>query len=152
MNTYYKDNKTQYSTVEFNDVSLTYYKIKDGDGYKYTPVWAFAQCEKNENGDLDKNYPIQLIMLDATNGDLIDLKSVLDTNSYGDDVISSTYTDDEDGDMVIGSDDTSDMILEDSSDGTSDGSDSESNDDAIDINDLDVDHGDAVVTEEASEQ
>ncbi len=152
VNTYYKDNKTQYSTVEFNDVSLTYYKIKDGDGYKYTPVWAFAQCEKNENGDLDKNYPIQLIMLDATNGDLIDLKSVLDTNSYGDDVISSTYTDDEDGDMVIGSDDTSDMILEDSSDGTSDGSDSESNDDAIDINDLDVDLGDAVVTEEASEQ
>lgn len=153
VNTYYKDNKTQYSTVEFNDVSLTYYKVKDGDGYKYTPVWAFAQCEKNDKGDLDKDYPIQLIMLDATNGELIDLKALLDTNSYMDNTISSTIDSvDGDGDMVIGSDDTGDMTLEGSTDDASDGGDSASDDDAVDISDLDVDLGDSVVTEESSEQ
>ena len=134
-------------------MSLTYYKVKDGDGYKYTPVWAFAQCEKNDNGDLDKDYPIQLIMLDATSGELVDLKALLDTNSYMDDAISSTIDGvDEDGDMIISGDDTGDMTLEDSTDDMSDDGDSASDDDAVDISDLDVDLGDSVVTEESSEQ
>ena len=57
VNKYYTDNKTQYSTIEFNDVRLTYYKLKDGDKYTYSPVWVFAQCDKMEDGSLDKDYP-----------------------------------------------------------------------------------------------
>ena len=117
VNKYYTDNKTQYSTIEFNDVRLTYYKLKDGDKYTYSPVWVFAQCDKMGDGSLDKDYPIQLIMLDATTGDMIDLKDVLNQQTYDSSVVDS----------VIDSD--------------------ESSADAIDIGDADIDMGDQDTTE-----
>lgn len=68
------------SDIEFNDVRLTYYFVKDGEGYKYTPVWVFAQCEASPEAEdgIDRENPIHLIMLDATNGEFINLMEVLD--------------------------------------------------------------------------
>ena len=39
--------------------------------------------------DSDKDYPIQLIMLDATTGDMIDLKDVLNQQTYDSSVVDS---------------------------------------------------------------
>lgn len=55
-----------YSSVEFNNVRLAYFRICTGDGeYEVIPVYAFAQLEKDRDDD---TYPIQLIMLDARDG------------------------------------------------------------------------------------
>ena len=55
-----------YSSVEFNDVRLAYFRICTCDGeYEVIPVYAFAQLEKDRDDD---TYPIQLIMLDARDG------------------------------------------------------------------------------------
>ena len=137
------DNKTQYSTIEFNDVRLTYYKLKDGDKYTYSPVWVFAQCDKMEDGSLDKDYPIQLIMLDATTGDMIDLKDVLNQQTYDSSVVDSVIDSDSDFDIsddsLIDETDITDTDDADSSD--------ESSADAIDIGDADIDMGDQDTTE-----
>lgn len=78
VNSFYKENKTQYSEITFNDVRLTYYKLKDGDGYKYAPVWAFSECTAESDGSLNKLIPpTQIIMLDAQNGQLIDMRDSL---------------------------------------------------------------------------
>ena len=143
VNKYYTDNKTQYSTIEFNDVRLTYYKLKDGDKYTYSPVWVFAQCDKMEDGSLDKDYPIQLIMLDATTGDMIDLKDVLNQQTYDSSVVDSVIDSDSDFDIsddsLIDETDITDTDDADSSD--------ESSADAIDIGDADIDMGDQDTTE-----
>ena len=141
VNTYYAENKTQYSSIEFNNVQLTYYKIKDGDKYEYLPVWAFAQCEKAEMGDgsqsedgLDISYPSQLIMLNAETGELIDLKSVLNSQTFSDS--SSTVIDGEEADVIwdnSDSDDEGESVVDDS-----DSSDGSSDDGSVDINDLDL--------------
>lgn len=145
VNTYYSANKTQYSSIEFNDVELAYYKIKDGDKYKYTPVWVFAQCEKAEDGDssanesgLNTSYPSQIIMLDAVTGELIDLKSVLSSQTYS--IDDSTISDQ----MIIGGDsvdlgDGSDSVdLGDGSDSVDDSDSSDSADGTADIDDLEA--------------
>lgn len=78
VNTFYSENKTNYSEITFNDVRLTYYKVKDGDGYKYVPVWAFTECSLDQDGgNSDILPPVQLIMINAVDGSLIDLKSAL---------------------------------------------------------------------------
>lgn len=74
INTWYADGSS-YSTISFNDVRLTYYLMADGDGYKYVPVWVFAECETYD-GVTDSDYPIHLIILDATTGEFISLKDV----------------------------------------------------------------------------
>ena len=148
VNTLYTEHKTQYSTIEFNDVRLTYYKLKDGDSYKYTPVWVFAQCDtkadsegttdETKKNELDKDNPLQIVMMDAQTGDLIDLTKVLDSESYAADgsIIGGddTYSEDEDGEgeMIISSeeegeivpksdvtDDSADMTIDDVSDADS---------------------------------
>lgn len=65
---YYTEHKTNYDTVTFNDVKLTYFLVngKDENSYQYIPVWVFE--EENENGA-----PIQLIMMDAVTGEQIDI-------------------------------------------------------------------------------
>lgn len=75
INEWYADG-SNYSSISFNDVRLTYYKLKDGDGYKYAPVWVFASCDVYDNV-MSTQYPSQLIMLDAQTGELIDLKDEL---------------------------------------------------------------------------
>ena len=58
---------TGYNKVEFNDVRLTYFRIKTGDGeYEAIPVYVFAQLDR-ERGN-DDSYPIQLVMIDARDG------------------------------------------------------------------------------------
>ena len=111
------------------------YKLKDGDKYTYSPVWVFAQCDKMEDGSLDKDYPIQLIMLDATTGDMIDLKDVLNQQTYDSSVVDSVIDSDSDFDIsddsLIDETDITDTDDADSSD--------ESSADAIDIGDADID-------------
>lgn len=82
VNSFYSENKTSYSEITFNDVRLTYYKVKDGDGFKYVPVWAFTECSLDLDGsNSDLLPPTQLIMIDAVDGSLIDLKSALSESS-----------------------------------------------------------------------
>ena len=82
VNSFYSENKTSYSEITFNDVRLTYYKVKDGDGFKYVPVWAFTECSLEPDGsNSDLLPPTQLIMIDAVDGSLIDLKSALSESS-----------------------------------------------------------------------
>ena len=76
VNSFYTENKTQYSEINFNDVRLTYFKMKDGDSYKYAPVWVFSECSTEEDGTISELIPpSQIIMLDAQNGQLIDMIS-----------------------------------------------------------------------------
>lgn len=72
INTWYAAGSS-YSTITFNDVRLSYYLMSDGDGYKYVPVYVFAECEEYD-GVVDEQYPIHLIMLDAVTGELINLR------------------------------------------------------------------------------
>jgi hypothetical protein len=56
---------TGYNSVEFNDVRLTYFRIKTGDGeYEAIPVYSFAQLDS----DHADTYPIQLVLIDARDG------------------------------------------------------------------------------------
>lgn len=61
-----------YSEVTFNDVRLTYFRTKTGEGtYEVIPVYVFAECEDmaQYGGEgLQYDRPIQLIMLDARDG------------------------------------------------------------------------------------
>lgn len=75
INTWYADGSS-YSSINFNDVRLSYYLIPDGDKYKYEPVYVFAECEEYDNR-IETQYPIHLIMLDAISGELVNLKDVL---------------------------------------------------------------------------
>lgn len=91
INTYYADNENGYDSISFNDVRLAYYKLGDDGRVKYAPVWVFAQCEASETGDtLDVDNPVQLVMLNAMTGELIDLRNELSSQDM-DDLLSSTY-------------------------------------------------------------
>lgn len=81
---YYTEHPTSYQSVTFNDVRLTYYSVNDDeeDTYKYIPVWVFAQVEEYDDG-LDYDYPIQLVIIDAVTGELIDLQEKLNNNGTG---------------------------------------------------------------------
>lgn len=119
---FYSKNKTSYSSITFNDVRLSYYRIADGDKYKYIPVWIFAQCEEAE-GELDEEYPVQLIMLDAVTGELLDLKEILPAEEYS---FEDEYLE-EDENM------DEDFSIDDSDDG------SMTSDEDIDADDTDAD-------------
>lgn len=146
---YYTENKTSYNDIEYNDVRLTYYCMKDESQeniYQYVPVWIFAQADE-EDGNYDFDYPVQAIMVNAVDGTIYDLKEVLqstDASAYYDDTMDSTYTidgeedgsDEYDDDTIIGGDDGSDDTDIDSSDvdnekDSSDIDTLESSDDAI---------------------
>lgn len=60
------------NSITFNDVRLTYFKLYDGDRIKYTPVWAFADHMPGLNGELDPDYIVQLLLVDAITGEAID--------------------------------------------------------------------------------
>jgi hypothetical protein len=147
INTYYSANTTQYSTIEFNDVRLAYYMIQDGDTYKYTPVWVFAQADESAGDELDVDYPLQLVMLDATNGELIDLTKVLTVESYSDDDYSDEDYDYNDEDYDYDEDSDVEYLDEDGN-VISDGSDLEiiGEDEDTDV-DSDVDNDDIIVEE-----
>ena len=99
---------------------MTYYCIKDDsqdDVYNYVPVWIFAQADEND-GTYDFDYPVQALMVNATDGTIYNLKDVLEAGS----ISYSDYYDDQ-SDMIDGYEyDDSDMESTDS-DGSDDGSD-----------------------------
>ncbi len=70
---YYAEHPTDYESVTFNDVRLTYFIVRDdeNDGFRYIPVWVFAESEEYIEGASD--FPTQLIMIDAVTGELIDV-------------------------------------------------------------------------------
>ncbi len=74
----YYTNYPAYSTrVKFNSMELTYYiEDTDEDGlFKYTPVWVLS--EYNESSDNSgERYPERMVVVDATDGEVIDLLSL----------------------------------------------------------------------------
>ncbi len=69
---YYAKYPTDDKSIVFNDVRLTYYPVTDENeenGYKFIPVWVFAECE-DYSGTKD---PLQLIIINAMDGSIIDL-------------------------------------------------------------------------------
>ena len=84
------DRKTGYLDITFDEVKLTYYRVKvtefddDGNeilkGYKIIPAWAFVCTEPGKNSDSsivwlgDKDmYPFQLVVINAMDGSVVDL-------------------------------------------------------------------------------
>lgn len=71
---------TGYNKVCFNDVRLTYFRIKTEDGgYEAVPVYVFAQLDEERGSD--DSYPIQLIMIDARDGSEVNI--VQDESRFG---------------------------------------------------------------------
>ena len=74
---YYTDYPAFSSRIKFNSMELTYYiEETDEEGlFKYTPVWVLS--EYNEYSDYsDEQYPEQMVVIDATDGEVIDLLSL----------------------------------------------------------------------------
>lgn len=71
---YYKKHPTRYNKIEFNDITLSYY-LKQGadkDTFDYVPAWVIS--EYTETNDYTTAIdPEQLVVLDATDGSVIDL-------------------------------------------------------------------------------
>lgn len=84
------DNKTGYLDITFDEVKLTYYRIKNTEidengveivkGYKIIPAWAFICTDAGKNGDTTivgagakDMYPFQLVIINAMDGSVIDL-------------------------------------------------------------------------------
>lgn len=82
---YYKQYPCKYNAINFNDVTLTYYLTageKDGE-FAYKPVWIFFACDD----DSDPDYPSEMVVLDATDGsviDMLDTAKKLSATSVGD--------------------------------------------------------------------
>ena len=68
---YYKQYPCKYNAINFNDVTLTYYLTageKNGE-FAYKPVWIFSACDDDSGPD----YPSEMVVLDATDGSVIDM-------------------------------------------------------------------------------
>ena len=99
------------------------------DVYKYVPVWIFAQADQYE-GVYDYDYPVQAIMVNATDGTIYNLKDILNSNSYED--LSDYYDDYYD---AVGDSDVN-IIESDSDDSDADSSDVDDSD-VVDDSDAD---------------
>jgi len=65
---YYTKHKTDYLQIRFNSIELSYYPKETDTGFIYIPVWVFAEIDEKINE------PVQLIMLDAQTGDVVEIK------------------------------------------------------------------------------
>ena len=78
---YYKKYPTSYSKICFNDVRLTYYAVSDGKGdFKIIPVWVFSEDLEYENEgktEIDENTPVQLVIVNAVDGTIVDIPQEL---------------------------------------------------------------------------
>ena len=74
---YYTEYPTSYSEIEFNNVELSYYLSEtEEDGiFKYVPAWIFTEYEEDDEYS-NANYPNQMVVIDATDGSVIDLTSL----------------------------------------------------------------------------
>lgn len=96
---YYTTYPTRYKKVEFNSMKLGYYLEKtDEEGtFKYVPAWILTQYE-DMTDSTNETYPTQMVVLDATDGtviDLMELSKALGTyQSYETDTIARDVSDD----------------------------------------------------------
>lgn len=75
---YYAKYNTQYKSIEFNRMQLTYC-LKPGaqDGeFEYVPAWIISQVEVYEFEEVTYEDPQQMVVLDATDGSYIDILEV----------------------------------------------------------------------------
>lgn len=75
---YYAKYNTQYKSIEFNRMQLTYC-LKPGaqDGeFEYVPAWIISQAEVYEFDEVTYEDPQQMVVLDATDGSYIDILEV----------------------------------------------------------------------------
>lgn len=75
---YYAKYNTQYKSIEFNRMQLTYC-LKPGaqDGeFEYVPAWIISQVEVYEFDEVTYEDPQQMVVLDATDGSYIDILEV----------------------------------------------------------------------------
>ena len=123
---YYTTYPTRYKKVEFNDMKLAYYLEKtDEDGvFKYVPAWILSQYEDMEDSN-NANYPTQMVVLDATDGSVIDLlelsKSLGTYQNYDTDTIARDVSDEGESSITsVGDTDSSDDTTDDTTDDTDD--------------------------------
>ena len=123
---YYTTYPTRYKKVEFNDMKLAYYLEKtDEDGvFKYVPAWILSQYEDMEDSN-NANYPTQMVVLDATDGSVIDLlelsKSLGTYQNYDTDTIARDVSDEGESSITsVGDTDSSENTTDASSDTTDD--------------------------------
>ena len=60
--------------MEFNDITLSYY-LKQGENegeFDYVPAWILSQYDEYVDYS-EKDYPVQLVIIDATDGSVIDI-------------------------------------------------------------------------------
>lgn len=133
---YYTTYPTRYKKVEFNDMKLAYYLEKtDEDGvFKYVPAWILSQYEDMEDSN-NANYPTQMVVLDATDGSVIDLlelsKSLGTYQNYDTDTIARDVSDEGDSSITsVGDTDSSEDTTDASSDTTDDTTDDTTGDTA----------------------
>ena len=133
---YYTTYPTRYKKVEFNDMKLAYYLEKtDEDGvFKYVPAWILSQYEDMEDSN-NANYPTQMVVLDATDGSVIDLlelsKSLGTYQNYDTDTIARDVSDEGESSITsVGDTDSSEDTTDASSDTTDDTTDDTTGDTA----------------------
>ena len=108
---YYTTYPTRYKKVEFNSMKLGYYLEKtDEEGtFKYVPAWILTQYE-DMTDSTNETYPTQMVVLDATDGtviDLMELSKALGTyQSYETDTIARDVSDDGSSSISTIDDDT----------------------------------------------
>ena len=118
---YFTKYPTRYRKVEFNDITLSYY-LKQGANegeFDYVPAWILSQYEEYTDYSEEDN-PSQLVIIDATDGSVIDILEL--SKSLG------TYYDWEETDATVSAidDDDEDTSEEDTAEGdTSEGDTSE---------------------------
>lgn len=79
INEWFGDTGSKYSKIVFDDVRLTYYMVNNEGTYAYTPVWVFAEHDdetEEYTDDIAVGKITNIIMIDATNGDLIDRQQI----------------------------------------------------------------------------
>ncbi|RGG37356.1 MULTISPECIES: hypothetical protein [unclassified Clostridium] len=75
---YYAKYNTQYKSIEFNRMQLTYC-LKPGaqvGEFEYVPAWIISQVEVYEFDEVTYEDPQQMVVLDATDGSYIDILEV----------------------------------------------------------------------------
>ena len=134
---YYTTYPTRYKKVEFNDMKLAYYLEKtDEDGvFKYVPAWILTQYEDMADESNNADYPDQMVVLDATDGSVIDLlelsKSLGTYQNYDTDTIARDVSDEGDSSITsVGDTDSSEDTTDASSDTTDDTTDDTTGDTA----------------------
>ena len=72
---YYTTYPSNYSKVDFNEIELTYFlEETDEEGvFKYVPAWVLSEYDSEYS---DESYPSQMVVIDATDGSVIDLISL----------------------------------------------------------------------------